>query len=170
MTKQEFETLTNRTVSDELFDNVNRLYMASGEMTKQDFCKAWLKLTPSDRGNAIVHDIVEHCEQLARTVDNLNRVIADQATQLDAARKNMSSMQRTIDGQKDQIKYRDEKILQMQKVLNAVEEHVDLEIETEVAKAYEEQFGKLYVIRMRHENGWELNGNEIDWLLEHAEE
>lgn len=170
MTKQEFETLTKRTVSDELFDNVNRLYMAAGEMTKQDFCEAWLKLTPSDRGNAIVHDIVEHCEQLARTVDSLNRVIADQATQLDAARENMSSMQRTIDGQKDQIHYRDEKILQMQKVLNAVEEHVDLEIESEVAKAYEEQFGKLYVIKMRHENGWELNGNEIDWLLEHAEE
>lgn len=170
MTKQEFETLTKRTVSDELFDNVNRLYMAAGEMTKNDFCEAYIKLTSLDWGNPIIHDIVEHCEQLARTVDSYSHAINDQATQLDAARHNISSMQRTIDGQKDQIHYRDEKILQMQKVLNAVEANIDLEIETEVAKAYEEQFGKLYVIRMRHENGWELNANEIEWLLEHAEE
>ena len=170
MTKQEFENLTKRTVSDELFDNVNRLYMAAGEMSKEDFCEAWLKLSPSDRGNAIIHDLVEHCEQLARTVDQYHKAILDQSSQLNAARENMSKMQRTIDGQKDQIAIRDEMIHKMQKVLHAVEEHVDLDVETEVAKAYEEQYGKLYLIRMRHENGWGLNSDEIDWLLDHVEE
>ena len=170
MTKQEFENLTKRTVSDELFDNVNRLYMAAGEMSKEDFCEAWLKLSPSDRGNAIIHDLVEHCEQLARTVDQYHKAILDQSSQLDAARENMSQMQRTIDGQKDQIAIRDEMIHKMQKVQDAVEEHVDLDVETEVAKAYEEQYGKLYLIRMRHENGWGLNSDEIDWLLDHVEE
>lgn len=72
--------------------------------------------------------------------------------------------------QKDQIAIRDEMIHKMQKVLHAVEEHVDLDVETEVAKAYEEQYGKLYLIRMRHENGWGLNSDEIDWLLDHVEE
>lgn len=169
MTQQEFESRTNRKVTETEFDYINRIYMAAGEINKDDFCKAWLALA-GPKKNVLLDALAEHCEQLARTVDSYSRAINDQATQLDAARHNMSSMQRTIDGQKDQIKYRDEKILQMQKVLNAVEEHVDLEIETEVAKAYEEQFGKLYVIKMRHENGWELNGSEIDWLLEHAEE
>ena len=170
MTKQEFENLTKRTVSDELFDNVNRLYMAAGEMSKEDFCEAWLKLSPSNMGNAIIHDLVEHCEQLARTVDQYHKAILDQSSQLAAARENMSKMQRTIDGQKDQIAIRDEMIHKMQKVLDAVEEHVDLDVETEVAKAYEEQYGKLYLIRMRHENGWGLNSDEIDWLLDHVEE
>ena len=167
MTQQEFESRTGLTVTSDQFDIINRIYMAAGELDKDTFCEEFQQGYLS---NAIIKNLVFHCEELARTVNSFNHAINDQATQLDAARHNMSSMQRTIDGQKDQIKYRDEKILQMQKVLNAVEEHVDLEIETEVAKAYEEQFGKLYVIRMRHENGWELNGNEIDWLLEHAEE
>lgn len=167
MTQQEFESRTDLTVTADQFDIINRIYMAAGELDKDTFCEDFQQAFLS---NAIVKHLVAHCEQLARTVDSYSHAINDQATQLDAARHNMSSMQRTIDGQKDQIYYRDEKILQMQKVLNAVEEHVDMEIETEVAKAYEEQFGKLYVIRMRHENGWELNGNEIDWLLDHAEE
>lgn len=167
MTKQEFETRINREVKSEDFDYINRIYMAAGSMDKDAFCAEYSTMIFR---SGIVKMLVEHCEQLARTVDSYSHAINDQDTQLDAARHNMSSMQRTIDGQKDQIHYRDEKILQMQKVLNAVEEHVDMEIETEVAKEYEEQFGKLHMIRMRHENGWELNGNEIDWLLEHAEE
>ena len=167
MTQQEFETRINREVKSEDFDYINRIYMAAGSMDKDAFCAEYSTMIFR---SGIVKMLVEHCEQLARTVDSYSHAINDQATQLDAARHNMSSMQRTIDGQKDQIHYRDEKILQMQKVLNAVEANIDLEIETEVAKAYEEQFGKLYVIRMRHENGWELNANEIEWLLEHAEE
>lgn len=167
MTKQEFETRINREVKSEDFDYINRIYMAAGSMDKDAFCAEYSTMIFR---SGIVKMLVEHCEQLARAVDSYSHAINDQATQLDAARHNMSSMQRTIDGQKDQIHYRDEKILQMQKVLNAVEANIDLEIETEVAKAYEEQFGKLYVIRMRHENGWELNANEIEWLLEHAEE
>lgn len=170
MTKQEFESRIGQTVSEENFDNINRLYMATGEMSKDDFCNAWMKLTPLDRGNAILHDIVAHCEQLARTVDSYHRAINDQAVQLDAARENMSNMQKEINGMNAQVEFRNEKILKMQKVIDAVEAHVDLEIEDEVAKAFEEQYGKLYVIRMRHENGWELNGGEIDWLIEHAEE
>ena len=167
MTQQEFETRINREVKSEDFDYINRIYMAAGSMDKDAFCAEYSTMIFR---SGIVKMLVEHCEQLARTVDSYSHAINDQATQLDAARHNMSSMQRTIDGQKDKIHYRDEKILQMQKVLNAVEANIDLEIETEVAKAYEEQFGKLYVIRMRHENGWELNANEIEWLLEHAEE
>ena len=170
MTKQEFENLTKRTVSDELFDNVNRLYMAAGEMTKDDFCEAYIKLTSLDWGNPIIHDIVEHCEQLARTVDQYHKAILDQSSQLDAARENMSKMQRTIDGQKDQIAIRDEMIHKMQKVQDAVEQHIDLEDEKEVREAFEKAYGKLYTIRMRWENNWELNDDEILWLIQHVEE
>lgn len=170
MTKQEFETLTKRIVSDELFDNVNRLYMAAGEMTKNDFCEAYIKLTSLDLGNPIIHDIVEHCEQLARTVDNFQRVINDQATQMDAARENMSNMQKEINRLKAQIELRDEKIMQMQTVQDAVETHIDLEDEKEVREAFEKTYGKLYTIRMRFENNWDLNDDEILWLIQHAEE
>lgn len=169
MTKQEFESRTNRKVTEAEFDYINRIYMAAGEINKDDFCKAWLALA-GPKKNVLLDALTAHCEQLARTVDSYHRAINDQAVQLDAARENMSNMQKEINGVKAQVEFRNEKILKMQKVIDAVEAHVDLEIEDEVAKAFEEQYGKLYVIRMRHENGWELNGGEIDWLIEHAEE
>ena len=169
MTQQEFEDRTNRKVTETEFDYINRIYMAAGEINKDDFCKAWLALA-GPKKNVLLDALAEHCEQLARTVDQYHKAILDQALQLDAARENMSKMQRNIDGQKDQIAIRDEMIHKMQKVLYAVEEHVDLDVETEVANAYEEQYGKLYLIRMRHENGWGLNSDEVDWLLDHVEE
>lgn len=167
MTQQEFETRINREVKSEDFDYINRIYMAAGAMDKDAFCAEYSTMIFR---SGIVKMLVEHCEQLARTVDSYSHAINDQATQLDAARHNMSSMQRTIDGKKDQIKYRDEQILKMQTVLDAVNEHVDLEVETEVAEAYEKQFGKLYVIRMRFEHSWSLGDEEILWLIQHAEE
>lgn len=167
MTQQEFESRTDLTVTADQFDIINRIYMAAGELDKDTFCEDFQQAFLS---NAIVKHLVAHCEQLARTVDSYSHAINDQATQLDAARHNMSSMQRTIDGQKDQIKYRDEQILKMQTVLDAVNEHVDLEVETEVAEAYEKQFGKLYVIKMRFEHSWNLSDEEILWLIQHAEE
>ena len=90
--------------------------------------------------------------------------------QLDAARTNMSNMQNEINGLKDQIKLRDEKILQMQRIQETVEAHIDLEDEKEVRDAFEKSYGKLYTIRMRWENNWELNDDEILWLIQHAEE
>lgn len=169
MTQQEFESRTNRKVTETEFDYINRIYMAAGEINKDDFCKAWLALA-GPKKNVLLDALAEHCEQLARTVDSYSRAINDQATQLDAARHNMSSMQRTIDGQKDQIKLRDEKIMQMQTVQDAVETHIDLEDEKEVREAFEKAYGKLYTIRMRWENNWELNDDEILWLIQHAEE
>lgn len=170
MTKQEFETLTKRNVSEEMFDNVNRLYMAAGEMTKDDFCEAYIKLTSLDWGNPIIHDIVEHCEQLARNTTGLSAAVRDLQYQTDAARENMSNMQKEIDRLKAQIELRDEKIMQMQTVQDAVETHIDLEDEKEVREAFEKAYGKLYTIRMRYENSWELNDEEILWLIQHAEE
>ena len=169
MTKQEFESRTNRIVTETEFDYINRIYMAAGEINKDDFCKAWLALA-GPKKNVLLDALAEHCEQLARTVDSYSHVINDQASQLDAARHNMSSMQREIDGQKSQIAFRDEKILHMQKVQDAVEQHIDLEDEKEVREAFEQAYGKLYTIRMRYENSWELNDEEILWLIQHAEE
>lgn len=167
MTQYEFETRIKREVKPEDFDYINRIYMAAGEMDKDSFCAEYNTMIFR---SGIVKAIVEHCEQLARSINSLNHAIADQASQLDAARHNMSSMQREIDGQKSQIAFRDEKILNMQKVQDAVEQHIDLEDEKEVREAFEEAYGKLYTIRMRYENSWELNDDEILWLIQHAEE
>lgn len=90
--------------------------------------------------------------------------------QLDAARTNMSNMQNEIYGLKSQIALRDEKILKIQMVQDAVEKHIDLEDEKEVRDAFEKAYGKLYTIRIRYENGWDLNDEEILWLIQHAEE
>lgn len=169
MTKQEFEARTNRIVTESEFDYINNLYMSAGNISKDDFCQAWMALA-GPKKNVLLDAFVEHCEQLARTVDNYQRVINDQATQLDAARTNMSNMQKEINRLKAQIELRDEKIMQMQTVQDAVEAHIDLEDEKEVREAFEKAYGKLYTIRSRFENNWDLNDDEILWLIQHAEE
>lgn len=167
MTQQEFETRINREVKSEDFDYINRIYMAAGEMDKDSFCAEYnTMIFRSD----IVKALVEHCEQLAKNTTGLSAAVRDLQYQTDAARENMSNMQKEIDRLKDQIKLRDEKILKMQDVQDAVETHIDLEDEKEVREAFEKAYGKLYTITRRWENNWELNDDEILWLIQHAEE
>ena len=167
MTQQEFETRIKREVKTEDFDYINRIYMAAGEMDKDSFCAEYnTMIFRSD----IVKALVDHCEQLARSINSLDHALADQASQLDAARHNMSSMQKEIFDLKSQIVLRDEKILKIQMVQDAVEKHIDLDDEKAVREAFEKAFGELYTIRVRYENGWELNDEEILWLIQHAEE
>lgn len=42
MTKQEFERLTNQTVTEQLFEEINNTYMACGDyVDKETFCELW---------------------------------------------------------------------------------------------------------------------------------
>ena len=41
MTQQEFETRIGTTTTTETFEYANRVYMAAGDMDKDDFCKDW---------------------------------------------------------------------------------------------------------------------------------
>ena len=44
MLKHEFEVLLGRTVTDKSYVEANTMYMNAGEMTKEDFCREWLKI------------------------------------------------------------------------------------------------------------------------------
>lgn len=73
MTKQEFETRFGQEVSSECFDYANRVYMAAGNMDKDEFCKDWKHQQVRD--SDIVNDLTMEVEILQGTVKNLGRQV-----------------------------------------------------------------------------------------------
>lgn len=63
MTQKEFETRTN-ILGNEAFDYANRVYMAAGQMDKDDFCTEWKKQTI--RESNIVNALTMEVETLQR--------------------------------------------------------------------------------------------------------
>ena len=73
MTQQEFETRTGKEVTSGCFDYANRVYMAAGEMDKDQFCKEWKNqhIRNSDTVTALTME-VESCQA---TIKNLKRQV-----------------------------------------------------------------------------------------------
>ncbi len=73
MTQQEFETRFGQEVTTECFDYANRVYMAAGELDKDQFCKEWKNqhIRNSDTVNALTME-VESCQA---TIKNLKRQV-----------------------------------------------------------------------------------------------
>ena len=73
MTQKEFEARFGQEVSSECFDYANRVYMAAGNMDKDEFCKDWKHQQVRD--SDIVNDLTMEVEILQGTVKNLGRQV-----------------------------------------------------------------------------------------------
>lgn len=73
MTQQEFETRFGQEVTPESFDYANRVYMAAGNIDKDQFCKEWKNqhIRNSDTVATLTIE-VEHCQA---TIKNLKRQV-----------------------------------------------------------------------------------------------
>lgn len=158
MTKQEFYDRTMKVVSDEDFEIIHRIYLAAGAMDKDEFC---LSAPTEIHKNSIVKAMLYHCEQLAKTVENLQRIIDDQANHLDAAVENMHTY-------RDKASKEEKKRREFGALLNTVVDNINLKTFPKLLEAFEAQTGKIALMRMRVEAGWSLDPEEVLYLIEHC--
>lgn len=74
MLKHEFEKLLGYTVADKSYVEANTMYMNAGEMTKEDFCREWLKIGHTSLVHALSNSVSELRKQLdeaKQTIENL---------------------------------------------------------------------------------------------------
>lgn len=64
MLKHEFEKLLGYTVADKSYVEANTMYMNAGEMTKEDFCREWLKIGHTSLAHALSDSVSELRKQL----------------------------------------------------------------------------------------------------------
>lgn len=147
MTKKEFTDRTGLTeIDDKRFDWINGIYLAAGELDKDAFCAAYLKINDQ---NPIIKAIVEHCEQLAKTVVDLGRELnSTQDKLLETATE--SENRRAL--------------------VNATIDEVNLACHDRLREIFEQRVGKVNVMRLRKEAGWTLSPEDIDYLLDHCVE
>jgi len=73
MTQKEFETRFGQEVTPECFDFANRIYMAAGQMDKDDFVKEWKK--HDVRNSDIVSTLACEVEALNHQINNLKEAL-----------------------------------------------------------------------------------------------
>ena len=73
MTQKEFETRFGQEVTPECFDFANRIYMAAGQMDKDDFVKEWTK--HDVRNSDIVSTLACEVEALNHQINNLKEAL-----------------------------------------------------------------------------------------------
>lgn len=147
MTKKEFTDQTGLTEIDEKrFDWINEIYLAAGELDKDAFCAAYLKINDQ---NPILKALVEHCEQLAKTVVDLGR----------------------------ELNFAQDKLLEtatesenLRALVNATIDEVNLACHDRLRDIFEQRVGKVNAMRLRKEAGWTLSPKDIDYLLDHCVE
>ena len=66
MNKQEFENRIGKTTTDAAFEFANRVYMAAGDIDKDEFCEAW-----KNRSSRIIEALTEQVEFLTAGNKNL---------------------------------------------------------------------------------------------------
>ena len=160
MLKKEFESLTGKTVSDEDFTLINRIYMAAGEMDKATFCKNW---KPELLENPIVAAMTVGTETWIKAQMNT-------AEELNKAKKECSDTIRVAKGLQDQVNARERTIGQLRADVDATVEQINLPVFPSLQNKFNDIFGTSEVIRMRHNNGWDLSREEVEWLLDHCED
>ena len=160
MLKKEFESLTGKTVSDEDFILIHRIYMASGEMDKATFCKNW---KPEMLENPIVAALAVGAETWIKaqmnTAEELNKTKAG----VDGLMARIGALARQSKGQADEIAL-------LKKAVYATVEQINLPVFPSLQNKFNDIFGTSEVIRMRHNNGWDLSREEVEWLLDHCED
>lgn len=77
MTQQEFEARFGQEVTPECFDYANRVYMAAGNVDKDEFCKEWKN--QHIRNSGLITVLTMEVESLQGTVKNMeNQVRAEE--------------------------------------------------------------------------------------------
>lgn len=77
MTQQEFEARFGQEVTPECFDYANRVYMAAGDVDKDEFCKEWKN--QHIRNSGLITALTMEVEFLQGTVKNMeNQVRAEE--------------------------------------------------------------------------------------------
>lgn len=72
MTKQEFTELTGINPTEDEFDKIHDLYMATGaEMDKQSFCAAYKSCKDMTLVNALYHNLASSIHNLASSINSL---------------------------------------------------------------------------------------------------
>lgn len=160
MLKKEFESLTGKTVSDEDFTLIYRIYMASGEMDKATFCKNW---KPEMLENPIVAALAVGAETWIKAQMNT-------AEELNKTKAGVDGLMARIGALARQSKGQAEEIALLKKAVYAVVEQVNLEAFPTLKEKFNDIFGTSEVIRMRFNNGWDLSRDEIEWLLDRCED
>lgn len=160
MLKKEFESLTGKTVSDEDFTLINRIYMAAGEMDKATFCKNW---KPEMLENPIVAALAVGAETWIKADLNTTEKLLKM-------KKDCEDAFRTAKGLQDQVNAREQKINQLRAAVDATVEHINLAAFPSLQEKFFGIFGKYQVLRMRHNGGWDLDKNDVEWLLDHCED
>jgi hypothetical protein len=160
MLKKEFENRFGQEVSDGDFEIINRMYMAAGEMDKDEFCKNFKM------------DFLSNPLIAALTVSGEHWIKAQMNTaeKLVKTEKELSELQRTVKGLENQVKSREERIGLLQAAVDATVTEVNLVVFPKLQERFNDLFGTSAVMRMRHSNGWDLSRDEIDWLLDHCED
>lgn len=147
MTKKEFTDRTGLTeIDDKRFYWINRIYLAAGALDTDAFCAAYMKINDQ---NPILMAVVDHCEQLARAVDNLDG-------ELVITKKELAKTEAEAD--------------KLRTLVNATLDEVNLACHDRLRDIFEQRVGKINVMRLRKEAGWTLSPKDIDYLLDHCVE
>lgn len=160
MTQKEFEDRTGKKVSPDDFEIINRIYMTAGEMDKDRFCKNW---DESFLGNPIIAELTKGAERWINASLSTQEILNKRNDELAAAKREIAGLQ-------SQVKSREDKIEQLCSAVDATVECINLACFESLKKKFEDIFGKIETMKMRHDNGWDLSAEEINWLINHAED
>lgn len=73
MTKEEFETLTGKEVTEAKFNKILQVYLALPFMNKYTFCQNWQKID----NNPVVNELTEYIWELLNKIDIQRRQIKE---------------------------------------------------------------------------------------------
>jgi hypothetical protein len=155
MLKKEFEDRTGTEVSSEDFEIIHQIYMATGEMDKDTFCKNW---NPKFLENPIVATL---------TVGTARWIKASMDTQeaLNKANKDLDRSLHTVQELTTRCEVTKRHLDKFVDAIDATVDIINLSCFEALKKKLEDIFGKTHVMRMRINHGWDLSKEEVSWLL-----
>lgn len=155
MLKKEFEDRIGTEVSSEDFEIIHQIYMATGEMDKDTFCKNW---DPKFLENPIVAVL---------TTGTTRWIKASMDTQeaLNKANKDLDRALHTVEELTARCEVTTKHLHKFVDAIDATVEIINLACFESLKKKLEDIFGKTHVMRMRVNHGWDLSKEEVSWLL-----
>ncbi len=85
MLQKEFEERTGKKVSPEQYAEIDRIYMAAGDVDKDTFCKEWKRL----EGSKVVAELTREVELTTLQAQSFGRSLENEKEQKDALAKEL---------------------------------------------------------------------------------
>lgn len=85
MLQKEFEERTGKKVSPEQYAEIDRIYMAAGDVDKDTFCKEWKRL----EGSTVVAELTREVELTTLQAQSFGRSLENEKEQKDALAKEL---------------------------------------------------------------------------------